>query len=221
MKEVISIVAILSLFSIAIPFEAVASNKPELVREISALQREWATIRYKIKDPDKQEQAMEVLAQKALTVTKMHPAEAEPLIWEGIIVSTYAGMKGGLGALGLVKHAKVLLEDAEKINPRALEGSVYISLGSLYYQVPGWPVSFGDYQKARAYLEQAVSINPDGMDPNYFYGDFLIEAGEYQKAIVVLGHALKAQDRPIRAIADAGRREEISAAIVKAKKKLQ
>ena len=221
MKKTLSILAILSLLAAAIPSKGYASDNPELGKDITVLQKEWAAIKYKIKDQDKQEKAMEALARKAHKVTRVYPKNAEPLIWEGIIVSTYAGMKGGLGALGLVKRAKGLLENAEKINSNALKGSIYTSLGSLYYQVPGWPIGFGDDQKARAYLEQAVSLNPDGMDPNYFYGDFLIEAGEYQKAIAVLEHALKAQDRPNRAIADAGRREEIRAALAKAKKKLQ
>jgi hypothetical protein len=56
------------------------------------------------------------------------------------------------------------------IDPRALQGSAYTSLGSLYYQVPGWPIGFGDDKRAEAMLLKALEINPDGIDPNYFYG---------------------------------------------------
>ena len=129
-------------------------------------------------------------------------------------------MQGGFGALVLVKHAKALLEQAEKIKPDALNGSAYTSLGSLYYQVPGWPLGFGDDGKARAYLEQARALNPKGIDPNYFYGDYLLEQGEYDKAIKVLELALLAPARPDRPVADAGRREEVKQAIAKAKKNL-
>ena len=58
-------------------------------------------------------------------------------------------MHGGLGALSMVRKARDLLLDAEKIDPSTLQGSVYASLGSLYYQVPGWPVGFGDKKKER------------------------------------------------------------------------
>ena len=61
---------------------------------------------------------------------------------------------------------------------------------------------------------------PDAPDPNYFYGEFLIDQVEYPKAITVLEHALAALDRPNRPIADAGRREEIKQSIAMAKKKL-
>ena len=56
----------------------------------------------------------------------------------------WAGAKGGLSALNLVKQAKGLYESALKLQPDALDGSAYNSLGVLYYKVPGWPVGFGD-----------------------------------------------------------------------------
>jgi Tfp pilus assembly protein PilF len=47
--------------------------------------------------------------------------------------------------------------------------------GALYYQVPGWPIGFGDKDKANELLKKALALNPDGIDPNYFYGDFLLK----------------------------------------------
>ena len=117
------------------------------------------------------------------------PARAEALIWEGIIESSYAGAKGGLGALGLAKEARGNLEAALKIDPTALDGSAYTSLGTLYYRVPGFPVGFGDHDKARKLLQKALKINPNGIDPNYFYAEFLFEQGEYAEALQYLEKA--------------------------------
>ncbi|QTG98208.1 tetratricopeptide repeat protein, partial [Vibrio furnissii] len=63
-------------------------------------------------------------------------------------------------ALSLVKEAKVLLEQVIETAPETLDGSAYTSLGSLYYQVPGWPIGFGDDDKAEAMLQKALEINP-------------------------------------------------------------
>ena len=63
-------------------------------------------------------------------------------------------------------------------------------------------------------------MNPDAIDPNYFYGEFLIDQGEYAKAITALEHALAAPGRPTRPITDKGRRAEIRQSIATAKKKL-
>ena len=97
---------------------------------------------------------------------------------------------------------------AGRLDPRALDGSAYTSLGSLYYQVPGWPVSFGDDAQAEKLLKQALAINPGGIDPNYFYGDFLSRQKRYVEARTALEKALAASDRPGRENADAGRRAE-------------
>lgn len=76
------------------------------------------------------------------------------LIWSAIIDSSWAGAKGGLGALSLVKQARSDLEKAISIDPNALQGSAWTSLGALYYQVPGWPIGFGDKNKAEEMLKK-------------------------------------------------------------------
>lgn len=115
--------------------------------------------------------------------------------------------------LGIRISAK--LEIAIKQDPKALEGSAYTSLGSLYYQVPGWPVGFGDDEKAEKLLKQALAINPTGIDPNFFYGDFLLDQGDKAQAKVYLDKALAAPARPGREVADEGRRMEIRERLAK------
>lgn len=63
-------------------------------------------------------------------------------------------------------------------------------------------------------------MNPDGIDANFFYGDFLQDQGEYPAALVAFEKALKAPMREGRVLADEGRRKEIETAIRKLKKKL-
>lgn len=179
----------------------------DMQAELAQIQQRWAQIQYQLPDDDK-EKAFEALAKEAETFVADYPGRAEPLIWQGIVLSTYAGAKGGLGALGLVKEARASLEAALKIAPEALDGSAYTSLGSLYYQVPGWPLGFGDDEMARKYLQKSLAINPDGIDANYFFGDFLAEQDEPQRARVYLEKVLAAPPRPGREVADAGRRAE-------------
>jgi len=189
-------------------------------QQLQQLQSRWAEINYQL--PEKQrEAAFATLAEQAQQAVKAEPKAAELLIWRGIILSTQAGAKGGLGALGLVKQAKASLEQALAADPQALAGSAYTSLGSLYYQVPGWPIGFGDDQKAEAMLKQALALNPDGIDPNYFYGDFLQRNQRYAEAKVALEKALQAPDRPGRASADAGRRAEAQQLLAEVVKKLE
>ncbi|MFK7864304.1 MAG: tetratricopeptide repeat protein [Pseudohongiellaceae bacterium] len=183
---------------------------PVLADTLDELQQGWAHANYELED-DLQSAQFEALIASAEDATKADPTNAELLVWEGIIKSTYAGKSGGLTALSMVKQARMALEQALEIDDSALNGSAYTSLGALYYQVPGWPIAFGNDKKAKKLLEKALQTDPAGIDSNYFYADFLIQQKEYDAAKQHLAKALQANPRPGREIADAGRRSEILA----------
>lgn len=192
----------------------------DLKQDIQLLQKQWAVTSYQTSEQDV-EKAFESLTQQANQVVKNYPNKAEPLIWKAIIISSDAGKNGGFNALSKVKQARELLLKAESIHPTALNGSIYTSLGSLYYQVPGWPIGYGDNDMAQQYLQKALRINPNGIDPNYFYGDFLFEEGQYQQALNYFNKALKAPPRNNRPLADKGRRGEIEVRIKQAKAEIE
>lgn len=183
-------------------------------QQLQTLQKDWATANYQL--PEKQKEAAFVkLVADAERFAKANPDRPEPKIWEAIARSGYAGAMGGVKslfkAMPQVKQARSLLRVAEKIDPNALNGSALTTLGSLHYMVPGWPVGFGDDKKAEKYLQRALQVNPDGIDPNYFYGDFLAKQGDKVGAKNHLKKALAAAPRPDRPLADAGRIKEINA----------
>jgi tetratricopeptide (TPR) repeat protein len=188
--------------------------------QLLAIQSDWANANYSIADSGQKKAAFASLASRAEQFAQAHPTRAEALIWQGIVLSSYAGAKGGLGALGLVNQSRDKLEQALKLEPEALEGSAHTSLGTLYYKVPGFPLGFGDEQKAKQLLESALKINPNGIDPNYLYGDYLFEQGKYADAVAHLNKARAAAPRPNRELADQGRRDEIDQLLAKARRKL-
>ncbi|MBT9530734.1 MAG: tetratricopeptide repeat protein [Pseudomonas sp.] len=189
-------------------------------KSLQLLQSRWAEINYQV--PAAQREAeFAKLAAEADTLVRSNPQDAEFYIWRGIILSTYAGAKGGLGALDLVKQSKASLEQAVALDPKALEGSAYTSMGALYYQVPGWPIGFGDDEQAEKLLKQALQLNPNGIDPNYFYGDFLFRQKRYSEAKLALEKAQAATARPGREVADRGRQAEIAALLAKVQAELK
>jgi hypothetical protein len=68
-------------------------------------------------------------------------------------------------------------------------------------------------------LKKGLSINPDGIDPNYFYADFLFRSGDYSGAEKSLRKALQAPARNGRKVADDGRRKEINQLLEKVAEK--
>ena len=81
--------------------------------DIAHLQTRWAEVNYGLPQAQR-EKAFAELAAEAEGLRKAHPDSAPYLVWEGIIRSTYAGAKGGLGALGECKKARALFDWEEK-----------------------------------------------------------------------------------------------------------
>ena len=206
-------VLLAAALSFGLPAAAQQASAPEAL--VAPIQARWAEIKYQ-QPAKEQAQQYRHLAEQAHQMSETHPNEAAVLIWEGIVLSSEAGARGGLGALSLAKDAKALLEESLKLDERALDGSAYTSLATLYAKVPGWPLGFGDKAQAETLFKKSLAINPDGIDPNYFYGEYLIETGRISEGRVFLERALNAPARPGRALADAGRQREIRALLARA-----
>ena len=189
------------------------------VDDMKLMQNQWAKFNYLTSKSSKQE-GLEQLLDIANEKLAIYPDQPEILIWHAIIEASYAGSLSAINptALGYVKSAKKHLEEAIDIDGDVLDGSAYTSIGSLYYQVPGWPIGFGDTDKANEYLKKGLALNPNGIDSNFFYADFLIDKGEIEEAKVYLTKARKAPSRPGREDADQGRRIEVLQLIEKIKK---
>jgi tetratricopeptide (TPR) repeat protein len=186
---------------------------------LTAIQQSWAHIQYEL-PAEQRAAAFEKLAAQASAFTQSRQSVAEAWIWSGIVTSSWAGAQGGLGALGKVKVARTDLEKAMTLDPNALQGSAYTSLAALYDRVPGWPIGFGDAEKAEQLLKQGLQLNPTGIDSLYFWGDHLYRQGRYVEANAALLKDLQAPPRPGRETADTGRRQEIQALLGEVNKKI-
>jgi tetratricopeptide (TPR) repeat protein len=184
------------------------------------LAKGWAHVNYEIKDPKAEAAAARALVDAAEAAARKDPGRAEPLAWEALALLCEADARHNFSSLQLVGKARSLLERAAKMDANAIgPGSIYANLGSLYADLPGFPVSFGDAGKARTYLDKALAADPTGLDANYFYGDFLYRQGHASEAIQALEKALQAPGRPGRSLADRGRKWEATQLLDKIRRK--
>jgi tetratricopeptide (TPR) repeat protein len=184
-------------------------------QDVKAINDSWAHIAYEVKGSSTQTKDLDQLARQAAALVQKYPGQAEPLLWEGIVVSEQANRANIFHKLGLAERARDLIAKAYAIDPKAADGGTALSLGVLYYKVPGSPIGFGDDGKANKLLKEALAIDPDGLDANYFYGDFLYDQGNKPLAKAFLQKALKAPHDPARPVWDAGRRREVQALLAK------
>jgi tetratricopeptide (TPR) repeat protein len=178
--------------------QCIAESLQDSLKDIEA---EWASIYYSM-PKSKRGPAYVQLLEKTTTLIRQYPSSAEPLFWQAVVKATYADHQDAFSALGAIHEARDLLVKAIKINPETMNGSAYVTLGTLYYRVPKWPVSFGDEDAAKQMLETALKINPNGIDANYFYGEFLLLHNKLSDAAVYFERASSAPTRAEQLYAD-------------------
>ncbi|MEJ2409559.1 MAG: tetratricopeptide repeat protein [Novosphingobium sp.] len=188
----------------------------DMASDVKAVNDGWAHISYEVKGSSTQTKALDKLAKQAAAIVARYPGKAAPLVWQGIIVSEQANRANFFHKLGLATRARDILQKAYAIDPKAEDGGAAMSLGVLYFKVPGSPLAWGDDDKAGKLLRQALAQDPDGLDANYFYGDYLLGQGDKAGAREHLQKALRAPHDPDRPVWDAGRRREVKALLAKA-----
>jgi len=182
--------------------ESLVPQQPDPATAIShALDDEWAEIFYRL-PPHAQVDKFKDLMKRIREFKTQYPQRAEPLILEAVTLCTLAAADWGLDSLSRINEARGLLEKSIALDLKAMDGTALITLGNLYFRLPGWPISFGDDEQGLQYLEMALQLFPDGLDSNFFLGDYWLGEEEYDKAIPYLEKAEKAPIRPHHRLSD-------------------
>lgn len=182
------------------------------VSSVTMLRLRWAELAYTVPFDDREAGYLTLLAEaQAGLVAK--PQNSELKLWTAIIKSSLAEVSSPLKALSLAKEARTDLEALIDTDPQVAKGSAYSSLGILYHSVPGWPLGFGDEEKARELLAKGVEMNPEGMDANYFRALFLIDQQEYELAEQRLLKSQAATAEVGHELAHSGRYEQVLEAL--------
>ncbi len=172
--------------------QCAVASLPEEVREIG---RRWDEIAYHW-PKSRRPQGLGILLADIERLKSRYPHRAEPLIWQAIALATLASLDLGLSSLDHATQARDLLLRAVAIDPDAMRGSAYLALACLYYKVPGWPLSFGDAEKAEYYFQKALTLNPGGIENHYYYGHFLGKTGRVQEALAHFQQAARLPPDP-------------------------
>lgn len=180
--------------------------------DLTALRQRWAELKYHhANDRDRVAQA-ESLEREAAALAAQDQVAPALLLQADTLALTAEFMHSG-ASLTRIREARDLLLRALQEQPE--NPQVLSALGSIYYEVPGWPIAFGDKKKAEQYLTRALAIDPHGRDTNYFMGDFLVAAGRAGQAIPYLEKALAAPQQDT--VENQGRRQEIEDSLQKAR----
>lgn len=120
---------------------------------------------------------------------KQEPSRLEAVFVNGLCYAERANMDSSLSDASKAKKA---MEKILKANPLLYDGLAYTILGKLYFALPGWPISFGDNDKALEILRKVLTINPRNRYNYLFLSEVLWSEGfkEEAKNILKQGMAL-------------------------------
>jgi len=186
--------------------------------EMAAIIRDYDAASYDVADNEAKIKAYDAVVQRAARLSKQYPNRAEPLVWQG---QSQAAQSAADRSLGLAKQARKTLENAIAITPNEYAVEAYSTLGSMYANIPGFPLAFGDKKKARECYRKALAINPSSIGANLGYANLLFKLDEYGEAIKYATAALNGTPRPGRERADKAARASAESVIAKAKAALR
>lgn len=183
-NNVQSSIVLLSVLSASLP---AWSTDTELERAVNDLNTQWEAANYSKKPNPPQ---LQQLLQQVQSLKQQYPNRAEPFALEGLVLVSLAEADSGLSSPAKLSQAIDAFERAIALNAGVLDASAPITLGALYHCLP---LLLRDDDKAQNLLQQAIGLQPNAMQPNYYLGAFLLEAGQFDAAIGYLKKAHAAE----------------------------
>ncbi len=213
--------SVLLLLASSIALHTSANNENlVLPNTVTEMRVELDVVNFDIKDKKGRIERLKKLLPHAEDLAKKNEDNAGFQMMAGFYNAQYAGYTGGVGALKYAKAARKYLEKSTEIDPSIYGASAHSVLGTIYYQVPGWPIGFGDKKKALKNYQTALQLSPDGMDSNFTYGEYLFAEKKYTEARTYFEKAKLAPPRKDRPKADVFALESLQKYIAEIEKRL-
>ena len=128
--------------------------------------------------------------------TKVNPKSASGHFWRAAAIGRQGLDKGVLKALNNASTMRDSLEITIEKNEKIERGAAHRALGRLYYELPGFPLSFGNNKKALEHLEKAYAIGPQEPANNAYYAQMLVKNGKKDEAKKYIDYVLAYPVKP-------------------------
>ncbi|MBL4670977.1 MAG: hypothetical protein JKX81_01860 [Arenicella sp.] len=194
--------------------------EPTLPNTVREMRIELDRVNFDLKGKDAKIRRLEEILPHSEALAEKNSKDAGFQMMAGFYNAQYASYRGGIGALKYAKASRKYLTQSVKLDPTIYGSSAHTVLGTLYAQVPGWPVGFGDKKKALNNYQVALKLSPNGLDSNFTYAQYLFSQKKYKGAKRYLEKAALAPPRPDRPKADSDVSKRISKGLKKIEQRL-
>ena len=157
--------------------------------------------RFHLKEEQEQEKMAAFTRCIGLSVQagRLNPGGLEAVFVNGMCHAERAKVDQSLGD---ARRAKNAMERVLKEKPLLYDGLAYTILGKLYFEIPGWPISFGDNDKAIEILRKVLAINPRNRYNYFFLSEVLWSEGFKNEAKDILKRGMDLPPDPLFLVED-------------------
>lgn len=139
-----------------------------------------------------------------------HPGGVDGRYWHALTLGRLGETQGVLRSLSVVSEMRRELETVLELAPD--HAGAHFALGMLYYRLPGWPLSFGDNNRALEYMTAAVELAPDNTTYRLGLAELLLDMRRRDEAIALLEAILEmplTPGEPVESAEDKIRAQEL------------
>ena len=122
--------------------------------------------------------------------------EVVALYWKAVALGKLSEEKGILNALRSMRPIEKLFLRVIELNENYDNAGGHKALGRMYFKLPGFPISFGNKEKALYHLKRAYELFPYDIIALAFYAEALFETGNKSEARQIAEFILTAPIEP-------------------------
>lgn len=218
---ILSFICLFTVFCGSLQSQEINQDQQSLPDSVEGLRSFLDIINFDLKDKKKLSALKRLISHtESLLKRDDNNDNAGLLMMAGFFNAQYAGAIGGFGALKYAKASRKHLQKSVDLDPTFYDSAAHVVLGSLYAQVPRWPIGYGSKRKAVIHYQAALKLAPNGIDSNFTYGQYLFAQKKYAKAKPFFEKAKLAAPRPDRPKADSVLKRQADVFLKKIEKQL-
>ena len=108
--------------------------------------------------------------------------DVRALFWKAVAMGKMAEGSGIVNALRMLRPMEKNLLSVIALDEKYENAGAHRALGRMYHKLPGFPLSFGDNQKALKHLKRAHDLFPSDVITRAFYAELLYDVGRIEEA---------------------------------------
>ena len=113
---------------------------------------------------------------------KLNANDVRGLFWKSAAMGKIAEDSGVFNALRMLRPMESMLLRVVELDERYENAGAHRALGRMYHKLPGFPISFGNNDKALMHLKRAHELFPQDVITHVFYAELLYDTGKKQEA---------------------------------------